>query len=66
MIFSRRQRGWIIGIVILILLFAFLSYPNLLINTPFAVLFLNTALSVVVVLFGGMLFLLALILYLGN
>jgi hypothetical protein len=31
-----------------------------------ATLFLNTALSVVVVLFGGMLFLLALILALGN
>ena len=66
MTFSRRQRGWIIGIVLLILLFAFLSYPYLLINSPFAVLFLNTALSVVVVLFGGMLFLLAIILYLGN
>ena len=66
MTFSRRQRGWIIGIVLLILLFAFLSYPYLLINTPFAILFLNTALSVVAVLFGGMLFLLAIILYLGN
>ena len=66
MTFSRRQRGWIIGIVLLILLFAFLSYPYLLINSPFAVLFLNTALSVVVVLFGGMLFLLGIILYLGN
>ena len=66
MTFSQRQRGWIIGIVLLSLLFAFMSYPHLLINTPFAVLFLNTALNVVVVLFGGMLFLLALILYLGN
>lgn len=66
MIFSRRQRGWILGIVLLVLLIAFLSYPSLLINTPFAVLFLNTALSVIVVLFGGMLFLLALILFLGN
>ncbi|MFX0168689.1 MAG: hypothetical protein ACFE89_04935 [Candidatus Hodarchaeota archaeon] len=66
MTISRRQRGWIIGIVLLILLFAFLSFPFLLIDTPFAVLFLNTALSVVVILFGGMLFLLALILYLGN
>jgi hypothetical protein len=66
MTFSRRQRGWILGIVLLILLFAFLSYPFVLIGTPLAALFLNTALGVVVILFGGMLFLLALIHYLGN
>ena len=66
MTFSKRQRGWILGIVLIILLIAFLSYPYLLIDTPLAALFLNTALSVVVVLFGGMLFLLALILYFGN
>jgi hypothetical protein len=66
MLLSRRQRGWLIGLVLLAVMITFLVYPFVLIDSPLAVLFLNTELAVIVVLFGGMLFLLGLILYLGN
>lgn len=66
MLLSRRQRGWLIGLVLLAVMITFIVYPYVLIDTPIAVLFSNMELAVIVVLFGGMLFLLGLILYLGN
>lgn len=66
MLLSRRQRGWLIGMVLLIVIITFLVYPFILVDTPLAALFYNMELAVVVILFGGMLFLLGLILYLGN
>jgi hypothetical protein len=64
--FSRRQRGWMIGLVFLALLIVILVFPYLLIGTPLAVLFLDIELTVLVVMFAGVFFVLGLILYLGN
>lgn len=64
--FSRRQRGWIIGLVFLALIIVILVFPYLLIGTPVAVLFLDIELTVLVVMFVGVFFVLGLILYLGN
>ncbi|MFX1300469.1 MAG: hypothetical protein ACFFAL_09740 [Promethearchaeota archaeon] len=64
--FSRRQRGWMIGLVFLALIIVILVFPYLLIGTPVAVLFLDIELTVLVVMFVGVFFLLGLILYLGN
>jgi hypothetical protein len=65
MLLSRRQRGWLIGIVFLIVLVTLLVYPSLIIDTPIGTLF-TIELAVVMVLFAGMMFLLCLLLYLGN
>lgn len=64
--FSRRQRGWMIGLVFLALIIVILVFPYLLIGTPVAVLFLDIELTVLVIMFVGVFFLLGLILYLGN
>jgi hypothetical protein len=64
--FSRRQRGWMIGLVFLGVIIAVLVFPYLLIGSPLAVLFLDIELTVLVVMFIGVFFLLGLILYLGN
>ncbi|MFW9831753.1 MAG: hypothetical protein ACFFD8_08260 [Candidatus Thorarchaeota archaeon] len=63
---SSRRRGWIIGLVLVGVMITFLLYPFILANTPFAALFYNMELAVVVILFGSMLFILGLVLYLGN
>ncbi len=65
MLFSRRQRGWLIGIIFLIFLFTLLIHPVLVYYTPLGALF-SIELAVVLVLFAGMMFLLSLLLYLGN
>lgn len=65
MLFSRRRRGWLIGIVFLIVIITLLIYPTLIIGTPLGA-FFTIELAVVVVLFAGMMFLLCLLLYLGN
>jgi len=65
MLFSRRRRGWLIGIVFLIVLITLLIYPALIIGTPLGALF-TIELAVVIVLFAAMMFLLCLLLYLGN
>lgn len=62
---SRRQLGWIISLALLAAIIGFLIYPFVLIDTPFATLFSDIEISVVVVLFAGMLFILLLLLYLG-
>jgi len=64
--FSRRQRGWMIGLVFLALIITILVFPYLLIDTPVAVLFLDIELTVLVIMFIGVFFVLGLILYLGN
>lgn len=64
--FSHRQRGWMIGLVFLALIIVILVFPYLLIGTPVAVLFLDIELTVLVVMFVGVFFVLGLILYLGN
>jgi len=64
--FSRRQRGWMIGLVFLAVIIAILIFPYLLIGTPLAVLFLDIELTVLVVMFVGVFFVLGLLLYLGN
>ncbi len=64
--FSRRQRGWMIGLVFLALIIVILVFPYILIGTPVAVLFLDIELTVLVVMFVGVFFVLGLILYLGN
>jgi hypothetical protein len=65
MLFSRRRRGWLIGIVFLIVIITLLIHPPLIFGTPLGALF-TTELAVVIVLFAGMMFLLCLLLYLGN
>ena len=65
MLFSRRRRGWLIAIVFLIVILTLLIYPTFIIGTPLGALY-TTELAVVVVLFAGMMFLLCLLLYLGN
>jgi hypothetical protein len=55
-----------LALVLLVTIVSFLVYPNVLVGTPLAVLFTDMELSVVVVLFGGMFFLLFLLLYLGG
>lgn len=62
---SRRQLGWIISLILLVTIIGFLIYPFVLIDTPLATLFTDIEISVVVVLFAGMFFLLLLLLYLG-
>jgi hypothetical protein len=64
--FSRRQRGWMIGLAFLVVIIAIFVFPYLLIGTPVAALFLNIELSVLVIIFVGAFFVLGLILYLGN
>ncbi|MFX1565265.1 MAG: hypothetical protein ACFFCH_04680 [Promethearchaeota archaeon] len=65
MLFNRRHRGLLIGIVFLIVLIMLFIYPPLIIGNPLGALF-TIELAVVLVLFAGMIFLLCLILYLGN
>lgn len=65
MLFTRRRRGWLISIVFLIVIITLLIYPVLIIGTPLSALF-SIELAVVIVLFAAMMFLLCLILYLGN
>ncbi|MFX1509344.1 MAG: hypothetical protein ACFFBR_03465 [Promethearchaeota archaeon] len=65
MLFNRRRRGLLIGIIFLIVLILLFIYPPLIIGTPLGALF-TIELAVVLVLFGGMMFLLCLLLYLGN
>jgi len=55
-----------LALVLLVTIISFLIYPNLLAGTPLAALFTDMELSVVVVLFAGMFFLLFLLLYLGG
>lgn len=66
MLFTRRQRGWLIGLVFLVTILTFLFYPMILFDSPLAILFTVTEIGVIVMLFGGMLFLLGLLLYLGQ
>lgn len=66
MVSSHRLKGWIIPFILLVTIIMFLIYPAILIGTPFALLFYDMEISVVTVLFAGMLFLLILLLYLGN
>ncbi|MFX1562992.1 MAG: hypothetical protein ACFFDP_06765 [Promethearchaeota archaeon] len=63
---SRRQLGWIISVILLVTIIVFLIYPYVFVGTPFATLFNDIEISVVVVLFSGMFFLLLLLLYLGS
>ena len=63
---SRRAVRCSLALVLLVAIVCFLIYPNVLIGTPLAVLFKDMELSVVVVLFAGMFFLLFLLLYLGG
>jgi hypothetical protein len=63
---SRRAVRCALALVVLATVISFLIYPNLLVGTPLAVLFTDMELSVVVVLFAGMFFLLFLLLYLGG
>jgi hypothetical protein len=53
-------------LVLLATIAGFLFYPYVLVGTPFAVFFADTELSVVIVLFAGMFFLLFLLIYLGG
>lgn len=55
-----------IGLVFLAVIIAILVFPYLLIGTPVAVLFLDIELTVLVVIFVGVFFVLGLLLYLGN
>jgi hypothetical protein len=55
-----------LALVLLVTIISFIIYPNVLVGTPLAVLFTDMELSVVVVLFAGMFFLLFLLLYLGG
>jgi len=55
-----------LALVLLVTIVTFLIYPNVLVGTSLAVLFTDMELSVVVVLFAGMFFLLFLLLYLGG
>lgn len=63
---SRRAVRCSLALVLLVTVISFLIYPNVLVGTPLAVLFTDMELSVVVVLFAGMFFLLFLLLYLGG
>ena len=62
---SRRLVGWVISLVLLLTILSFIFYPYILSGTPLALLFNDTELAVVIVLFAGMFFLLFLLLYLG-
>lgn len=55
-----------LALVLLVTIISFLIYPNVLVGTSLAVFFTDMELSVVVVLFAGMFFLLFLLLYLGG
>ena len=55
-----------LALVLLVTIISLLIYPNVLVGTPLAVLFTDIELSVVVVLFAGMFFLLFLLIYLGG
>jgi hypothetical protein len=63
---SRRAVQYSLAFVLLVTIISFLIYPNVLVGTPLAVLFTDTELAVVVVLFAGMFFLLFLLIYLGG
>jgi hypothetical protein len=63
---SRRAVRCSLALVLLVTIISFLIYPNVLVGTSLAVLFTDMELSVVVVLFAGMFFLLFLLLYLGG
>ena len=63
---SRRAVRCSLALVLLVTIISFLIYPNVLVGTALAVLFTDMELSVVVVLFAGMFFLLFLLLYLGG
>ncbi len=62
---SKRLVGWAISLVLLVTILSLLFYPYILTGTPLALLSSDIELAVVVVLFGGMFFLLFLLLYLG-
>jgi hypothetical protein len=64
--FSRRQRGWMIGLAFLVLIITIIFFPYLLIGTPLAGLFADIELTVLVVMFAGAFFVFCLLLYLGN
>jgi hypothetical protein len=66
MTLSRRQSGWIVGLAVLAAIIGFLIYPFALSGTIFALIFQDIEITVVVVLFAGMFFMLALLLYVGN
>ena len=59
---SRRAVHWSLALVLLATIVGFLIYPSVLVGTPLAVFFTDTELSVVIVLFAGMFFLLFLFL----
>ncbi len=62
---SKRLVGWAVSLVLLLTILSLLFYPYILAGTPIATLHNDVELMVVVVLFGGMFFLLFLLLYLG-
>ncbi len=62
---SKRLVGWAISLVLLVTILSLLFYPYILAGTPLASLYTDIELVVVVVLFGGMFFLLFLLLYVG-
>jgi hypothetical protein len=62
---SKRLVGWAISLVLLVTILSLLIYPYILAGTPLALLHTDIELAAIIVLFGGMFFLLFLLLYLG-